>query len=81
MACTDGNPSYAEILEEDADIKHILTKAETCLVESFNSVMRYYLARLHRKTKYYSKSIDMLRMSLNMLIHKNLLISILLLNY
>jgi IS1 family transposase len=39
MACTDGNPLYAEVFEEDANIKHIVTKAETCLVESFNQIL------------------------------------------
>ena len=28
----------------NADIKHIVSKSETCLVESYNSVLRYYLA-------------------------------------
>jgi hypothetical protein len=32
--------------------------------ESFNSKLRYYLARLHKKTKCYSKSIEMLRFSI-----------------
>ena len=35
--------------------KHICSKAETSLVESFNSMIRHYLARFHRKTKRYSK--------------------------
>ncbi|MDR2782125.1 MAG: hypothetical protein LBB21_06795 [Holosporaceae bacterium] len=76
IVCTDGKPSYSEVLCEDNDIKHVMTKSETCLVESYNSVLSYYLARLHLKTKCYSKSIKMLRTSVNMLIHKNLLISL-----
>jgi insertion element IS1 protein InsB len=66
--CTDGNPSYTEVLGEDADLKHVVTKSETCLVESYNSVLRYYLARLNRKTKCYSKSTDMLRLSIQLLL-------------
>jgi hypothetical protein len=46
--------------------------AETCLVESYNSVLRRRLARLHRKTKCYSKSAEMLRLSVLLLINKNL---------
>ena len=64
VVCTDGNFSYAEELSMNADIKHIVSKSETCLVESYNSVLRYYLARLHRKTKCYSKSIQMLELSI-----------------
>ncbi|MDR0968519.1 MAG: IS1 family transposase, partial [Holosporaceae bacterium] len=74
--CTDGNPSYAEVFEEDADLKRVVTKSETCLVESFNSILRYYLARLHRKTKCYSKSAEMLRLSVLMFLNKELLISL-----
>lgn len=43
MSCTDGNSSYAEVFQEDADFKHIVTEAETCLVESYNSDFPYYL--------------------------------------
>jgi insertion element IS1 protein InsB len=74
IACTDRNPTYADVLGEDADIRHVITKSETCLVESYNSVLRYYLARLHRKTKCYSKSALMLRISITMLIYKKFLL-------
>ncbi|WP_339040210.1 IS1 family transposase [Candidatus Lariskella endosymbiont of Hedychridium roseum] len=56
--------------------KHYSTKAETSLVESFNSLIRHYLARFHRKTKRYSKAIDMIYNSILMLFNKDLLISI-----
>ena len=64
IVCTDGNYSYGEELGINADIKHIVSKSETCLVESYNSVLRYYLARLQRKTKCYSKSLEMLKLSI-----------------
>ena len=35
-------------------------KLETYSVETYNSVFSYYLARMHCKTKYYSKSIQVL---------------------
>jgi insertion element IS1 protein InsB len=76
MVCTDGNPSYAEVFGEDIDLKHVVTKSETCLVESYNSVLRYYLARLHRKTKCYSKSEEMLRLSISLLFNKHMPLSI-----
>lgn len=56
--------------------KHYMTKAETSLVESFNSLLRHYLARFNRKTKRYSKAIDMIYNSILMLFNKELLVSI-----
>jgi insertion element IS1 protein InsB len=56
--------------------KHIMTKVETSLVESKNSLIRHYLARFNRKTKRYSKAIDMIENSILMLFNKNILLSI-----
>ena len=50
--------------------KHIISKKETCLVESFNSSMRDSLNRLKRKSKGYSKSQYMLEISLNLWMYK-----------
>ncbi|WP_448526346.1 IS1 family transposase, partial [Parathermosynechococcus lividus] len=36
-------------------------------VESENIRLRYYLTRLHRKTLFYSKSVEMLRYSIRLL--------------
>jgi insertion element IS1 protein InsB len=55
---------------ENTDLKHIVTKPETSLVESYNSVLRYCLARLHRKTKCYSNFEEMLRLSVLLLVRK-----------
>ena len=74
IVCTDGNFSYEEELSMNADIKHVINKSETCLVESYNSVLRYYLARLHRKTKCYSKSIQMLELSIALFLHSRMLL-------
>jgi IS1 family transposase len=38
-------------------------------VEGENTRLRHYLARLHRKTLCYSKSVEMLRHSIKLLIH------------
>jgi insertion element IS1 protein InsB len=65
---TNGNPIYSYYKFTE---KHIITKAETSLVESFNCRLRHYLARLNRRTLCYSKSKDMLRLSIMMLINKN----------
>ena len=55
--CTDGFDVYQKYKISD---KHIVSKSETCLVESKNSLIRHYLARLNRRTKRYSKAIDMI---------------------
>ena len=50
--------------------KHTRSKAETFTVEGCNSLFRHFLARLRRKSKCYSKSEDMLRYSVLMLMAK-----------
>ena len=64
IVCTDGNYCYEKYVKRAfRGVRHIVTKAETCLVESLNAVLRHYLARLRRKSFCYSKSLDMLRYS------------------
>jgi len=75
ILCTDGYEAYSYYKLAE---KHIVTKAETSLVESKNSLIRHYLARFNRKTKRYSKAFDMILNSLLILFHKPLLLSILL---
>lgn len=60
--CTDGNPVYGyyKIAEN-----HHITKSETCLVESWNSKLRYYISGLVRKTKCYFKSEKTLKMAMD----------------
>ena len=67
--CTDKNPSYGYYKLAN---KHISSKSETCLVESFNSSMRDMLARLNRRTKRFSKCIEMLRLTLVMFLIRRL---------
>ena len=71
--CTDGYEAYKKF---QISQKHTTTKAETALVESKNSLLRHYLARLNRKTKRYSKAIDMLENAVLMFFNKELLFSI-----
>ena len=47
----------------------IVCKTYMTRVEGENTRLRHYLARLHRKTLCYSKSVDMLKNSIRMLIH------------
>ena len=67
--CTDKNPSYRYYKLAN---KHISSKSETCLVESFNSSMRDMLARLNRRTKRFSKCVEMLRLTLVMFFNKQI---------
>jgi insertion element IS1 protein InsB len=50
--------------------KHLQTKRETYTVEGYNARIRQYLARFHRRTKCYSKSEEMINLSLKLLCRK-----------
>ena len=63
---TDGYAVYP-IFIEDAD--HLVKKTYITRVEGENSRLRHYLARLHRQTFCYSKSEEMLRLSIKLLLH------------
>ncbi len=49
---------------------HVQSKAETFTVEGYNSLFRHFLARLRRKTKCYTKKLEMLKYSVIMLMLK-----------
>ena len=73
ILCTDGYEGYAYYkLAEN----HFISKTETSLVNSKNSLIRHYLARFNRRTKRHSKAFDMIFASLLVLFYKNLLLSI-----
>ena len=55
--CTDAWKPYQQILPPE---KHIISKAETYTIEGYNALFRHYLARFHRKTKCYSKKMEMI---------------------
>lgn len=63
---TDGYKVYQSFID-DAD--QIIDKTYMTRVESENTRLRHYLARLHRKTLCYSKSVDMLKYSIRLLLH------------
>ncbi len=63
---TDGYKVYQRFID-DAD--HIVAKTYMTRVEGENTRLRHYLARLHRKTLCYSKSVDMLKCSIRLLLH------------
>ena len=63
---TDGWKVYPNFIP-DGD--QIISKIYMTRVEGENTRLRHYLARLHRKTLCYSKSEEMLRYSIQLLIH------------
>ncbi len=63
---TDGYKVYQSFID-DAD--QIVDKTYMTRVEGENTRLRHYLARLHRKTLCYSKSVDMLKYSVRLLLH------------
>ncbi|WP_315786134.1 IS1 family transposase [Fischerella sp. JS2] len=63
---TDGYPVYPCFVP-DGD--QIVSKTYMTRVENENTRLRHYLARLHRKTLCYSKTEEMLRYSVRLLLH------------
>ena len=63
---TDGWKVYPRYIPEG---DQIVSKTYMTRVEGENTRLRHYLARLHRKTLCYSKSLEMLKHSLRLLIH------------
>ena len=63
---TDGYKAYRFFPHN----QHLVGKEHTFTVEGKNSQIRHYLARFHRRTKCYSKSLAMARYSLILLLHK-----------
>jgi insertion element IS1 protein InsB len=66
--CTDAYEAYSKY---SISKKHTTTKAEKALVESFNSLIRHYLARFNRRTTRYSKAFDMIVDSLTLFFNKH----------
>lgn len=62
---TDGYPVYPKFIE---DASHLISKTYMTRVEGENTRLRHYLARLHRKTLCYSKSVEMLESSIRLLV-------------
>jgi insertion element IS1 protein InsB len=63
---SDGNPVYPSFIPEG---DQIVSKTYMTRVEGENTRLRHYLARLHRKTLCYSKSVEMLKHSIRLLVH------------
>jgi len=74
IVATDYWKSYKEMIPKEQLIQ---TKAQTYTVESYNGLIRHFLARFRRKTKCYSKSGQMIDYTLQLFMAKrNNLLSI-----
>ncbi|PMB25131.1 hypothetical protein CEN46_06395 [Fischerella thermalis CCMEE 5318] len=62
---THGYPVYPCFINQE---DHLVSKTYMTRVEGENSRLRHYLARLHRKTFCYSKSVEMLKLSIRLLV-------------
>jgi len=68
---TDANSCYSEAFKRNQVPEfHVMTKAETHLIESFNSSIRDNLARFNRKSKRFSKTLEMLQITLSLFFHR-----------
>jgi IS1 family transposase len=63
---TDGYKVYQSFIDPGDDL---VSKIYMTRVENENSRLRHYLARLHRKRFCYSKSVEMLELSVRLLLH------------
>ena len=68
---TDRLEPYTDFLPAD---QHLRSKKHTQAIESFHATVRHYLARFHRRTHCYSKSIDLVRATLNLFFFNELAI-------
>ena len=58
---------YKEMVPENLLVQ---SEKETYTVESYNGILRHFLARFRRKSKCYSKSEEMMKYSIALLIAK-----------
>ena len=65
--CTDYWQAYESFVAAD---KHTVSKKETYTIESYNNLIRHYLARFNRRTHCYSKSEQLLSCLLTLFFHK-----------
>lgn len=63
--CTDANSCY-EVAFKAIPEGHVVTKRETHLIESINSSIRDNLARFNRRSKRFSKTHEMLMLTLQL---------------
>ncbi len=67
---TDHWEAYKKTIPKD---KHYLWKDNTFTVEWCNNLLRCWMARFHRKTHCYSKSLDMVKYSILIFMYKHII--------
>ena len=68
---TDVNSCYGGAFK-DIPEANTMTKKETHMLENSNSSIRDNLARFNRRTKRYTKSLEMLAITMNLFINRHL---------
>ena len=66
---SDGLAMYADVYYHGGGYQAVLDKSQTYSVEGQNAELRHYLARLHRSTRCFSKSIEALRRAIDLFVH------------
>ena len=66
---SDGLAAYADVYYYGATYTAMLDKSQTFSVEGENAEVRHYLARLHRSTRCFSKSLYALQRTLDLFVH------------
>ena len=73
MICTDANSCYRLAFQRHGvGEPHVMTKAQTHLIESANSSLRDNLARFNRRSKRHSQSLEMLELSLVLFFNRDI---------
>ena len=66
---TDGNSCYEDVFKKISE-SHMMAKRKTHLIESSNSSIRDNLAKFNRRSKRYSKSLEMLEITMDLFINR-----------
>jgi hypothetical protein len=66
---SDGLSAYADVYYHGATYQAVLNKSQTFSVEGDNAELRHYLARLHRSTRCFSKSLEALRRAVDLFVY------------
>jgi IS1 family transposase len=66
---SDGWAAYADVYYHGGAFQAVLDKSQTYTVEGQNAELRHYLARLHRKTRCFSKCLIALWRAVELFVH------------
>lgn len=66
---SDGFPNYADVYYHGGTYQALADKSQTYTVEGQNAELRHYLARLHRKTRCFSKCLIALWRAIDLFVH------------